>query len=93
MEARQQMINNIREYLVREMQAASTIEGFDLSETLLVMYDTGVISAESSADGDPKFLLNENATPAQHAFAEKMHDVIHNAPNDIWNNYVYGSAC
>ena len=88
-----EMKDNIREYLIREMQTSSSIQNFDLSETLLVMYDTGVVKAIEGSNGEPVFSLNDDATEEQHNMAEKVYQAIHGASNDVWNHYVFGSAC
>ena len=87
------MKSNFRKHLIREMEKSSSISEFDTAETFLVMYDTGVLKALVKDNGEPFFVYNENATPTQIDNAYKKRDQLHNAPNDIWNLYVHGSAC
>ena len=87
------MKSNFRKHLIREMEKSSSISEFDTAETFLVMYDTGVLKALVKDNGQPFFVYNENVTPTQIDNAYKKRDQLHNAPNDIWNLYVHGSAC
>lgn len=82
-------MNSTRKYLVTQLEKTGSITEFELAEALLVMYDSGIINAIEKEDSEPLFLLNEEATDTQHAWADKFHEHLHNAPNDVWNNYVY----
>jgi len=88
------MIQNIRQYLIEELQSSSSLGAFDAVEALLVMYDSGVVSAANTDEnGDPLFMINDHATTQQKDWADRLYAHIHNAPNDVWNHYIYGGLC
>ncbi len=85
--------SKVRQYIIQEMQATGSNEDFEVAEALLVMYDSGIVNAVEEEGSDPKFVLNEEATDKQKQYAERVHEALHNAPNDVWNLYVHGRAC
>lgn len=82
-------MDNIRKYLVTQLEATGSVQQFDLAETLLVMYDAGIITATEDDNGEPLFMYNASSSSEQIEIAEVIHDTIRNADNVIWNSYVY----
>jgi hypothetical protein len=85
-------MTNPRQFLINQLEATTSIEDFSTAESMLVKYNTGVLTAVALPNGDPLFLLNDKVTSAQIDRAEEINDAIRNAPNDIWNAYVYGGT-
>jgi hypothetical protein len=86
---RREIVDNVRKYLVNQLAGSGSLEQFDLAEALLVMYDTGVVTAPEWKDGEPLFLYNQDASNEQRDLAEKIHTSINEAANDVWRAYVY----
>ena len=84
-------MDNVRKYLVEQLSGSGSLEQFDLAEALLVMYDTGVVTAAVGKDGAPLFMYNNAASNEQLDLAEKIHASIHDAANNVWDTYVFRS--
>ena len=83
-------MNTARKQLVNDIQASLTLDDFKVAESLLVMYDAGVVFAYEMADGQSYFMVNDKATVEQHKYSESIQEYIREAPNDVWSQYVFG---
>ena len=83
-------MDNVRMHLIEQMEKSYDLTEFDVAETLLVMYDTGVVDGYENEEGEIVFEYNTAATEDMQIFAERTHASLHNAGQDVWNSWVYG---
>jgi hypothetical protein len=83
-------MTNVKQVLINRLESSPSIEAFSLAERMLVMYNTGVVKAVVGSEGEPFFFINDKVTNEQINRVDTIVDTIRNAPNDVWNNYVYG---
>ena len=51
-------MDNVRMHLIEQMEKSYDLTEFDVAETLLVMYDTGVVDGYENEEGEIVFEYN-----------------------------------
>lgn len=85
---------NTRDYLANQAINSVDDDTSHLASMLLVMHDAGLVHSPRMDDnGDPLFVLHEDATDEQFDAAQAAFMALNECDDDVWTDYMLRGSC